>query len=176
MGWGAFAGLSGGVNAAPILVSTGVVSRIAGADGRLSLPHALALHLVVSAAIGVIYAFLFRREGLSAGRGLSWGLVFGVIWWYVGPMTLLPLLRTGETDWRPAAASALLPSLVGHLVYGAVAALAFVSLERKHSRWLLQDPRNVARDKRRTRPSGTPAPALWLLVLGLGVLLPILLG
>ena len=32
------------------------------------------------------------------------------------------------------------------------------------------------REKRRIRPLGTPAPALWFLVLGLGVLLPISAG
>jgi hypothetical protein len=175
-GWGGFAGLLGGVLAAPILVATGVLSRIAGVEGGLSLSRGLLLHLFASAFLGMLWGFLFRREGLGLGRGLSWGLVFGVVWWYVGPLTLLPLLRTGEIDWRPAAAAALLPSLVGHLVFGAVTAVAFAALQARQSRWLLLDPRHVARERRRTRPSGTPAPALWLLVLGLGVLLPILLG
>ena len=175
-GWGALAGLAGGVAAAPILVATGVLSRIAGVEGGLSLGRGLLLHLLASAFLGVLWGFLFRREGLGLGRGLSWGLVFGIVWWYVGPLTLLPLLRTGEIDWRPSAASALLPSLVGHLVFGAVTAVAFVAQQARQSRWHLLDPRNAARERRRTRPSGTPAPALWLLVLGLGVLLPILLG
>ena len=175
-GWGGVAGITGGIVAAPILVATGVLSRIAGLEGDLSLARGLLLHLFASAVLGVFWGFLFRREGLGLGRSLSWGLVFGVVWWYVGPLTLLPLLRTGEIDWRPAAASALLPSLVGHLVFGAVTAAVFAAQQARQSRWLLLDPRHVAREKRRTRPAGTPAPALWLLVLGLGVLLPILLG
>lgn len=176
LGWGALAGLAGGAAAAPVMLASGAISAIAGLEGPLSLVRGLLLHFLVSALIGMSYGLLFRQEGLSLGRGISWGWVFGALWWYVGPMTLLPLLRTGEADWRPEAAAALFPLLVGHLLYGAVTALVFLLLERRYSRWLLLDPRHVARERRRTRPEGTPAPALWLFVLGLGVLLPILLA
>jgi hypothetical protein len=83
---------------------------------------------------------------------------------------------TGVCDWSTDAASALLPSLIGHLVFGAVMACVFLVLQNRYLRWLLLDPRIAMGEKRRLRPLGTPAPALWFLVLGLGVLLPILLG
>lgn len=176
LGWGALAGLVGGVAASPVLLATGVLPSVAGLGNGFPGLTGLIIHLVTSALIGITYGLLFRNEGSSLSVGIPWGCVFGLIWWYIGPMTLVPLILTGESDWRATAASALLPLLIGHLFYGAVTATVFLLLEYHYQRWLLLYPRHAAREQLRMRPAGTPAPALWFFVLCLGMLLPILLG
>jgi hypothetical protein len=158
------------------MVEVGFLPTVASLVGGTSPWLGFAVHAAISTLIGMSYGILFRHEAPNFGSGIAWGLVYGLVWWFLGPLTLLPVLLGGSVTWTTNAAHLFLPSLVGHLFYGAVTAVAFLLLERHHGRWLRMDPRVLPRKVIRLRPFGTAESALWLFVLGVGVLLPIMLG
>src|SRR5258708_28350083 len=80
IGWGALAGLVGGLVSLPIMASTGVLPGIAGLDSSFGGVRGIVLHLMVSAGIGMTYGLLFRNEASSLGLAITCGCLFGLIW------------------------------------------------------------------------------------------------
>jgi hypothetical protein len=174
--WGATAGFAGGLASSPAMIASGALSRVAGTDTHFSGASGLITHLLISTLVGMSFGLLFRDESSGLGVGVLWGCLFGLIWWYAGPVTLLPLILTGQIDWRASAIASLLPALIGHLLYGGSTAFVFLFLERHYMRRIMLNPRMASQELLRLRPIGTPAPALWMFAIGLGMLLPILLS
>jgi uncharacterized membrane protein YagU involved in acid resistance len=176
LGWGTLASLAGGLLFGMFMLAIGALPRLAGLMGGSSLPIAFMGHMAVSVLIGMSYGVLFRDQARDWQSGLSWGLLYGLVWWFLGPLTLLPLFSGGAPTWTAEAADAVLPWLLGHLLYGGTTASVFMLLERRHAGRLTFDSRFAARQTHQIGPEGTSAPALWFFALVLGVLIPTILG
>ena len=89
--------------------------------------------MVNSVIIGVGFAMVLGRfvSGIRSGVGL--GLAYGGAWWILGPLTLMPLFMGMGfgVNWNAAAAVAMLPSLVGHLMFGGVLGLVYTWLRHR---------------------------------------------
>src|SRR6202045_4349731 len=46
----------------------------------------VALHFVFAFIIGASYGLLFQRDVRGYGSSLGWGLGYGILWWFLGPM------------------------------------------------------------------------------------------
>jgi uncharacterized membrane protein YagU involved in acid resistance len=80
------------------------------------------LHYLIGAVIGITFGLLFQREARRPGVGLIWGMSYGLLWWVVGPLTLMPWLLgvRQPADWSLSAGQQVAPSLIAHLLYGAL--------------------------------------------------------
>lgn len=171
MGWGLLASMPGIVIFGAILWYTGEMRWIAGIVGLNSMVVGTIIHVIVGAIIGMSYGRLFRYESPNLGAGIMWGIIYGQIWWFAGPLTLLPMLTGDPLTWTISSVLDALPWLVGHYLYGGLTGAGFYLLERRRKAWARVNTRIAAHERRRQRYVGTPAPAVWVIVLGMCALL-----
>ena len=129
----------------------------------------------ISVIVGSTYWQLFRYESPDLGSSIIWGHIYGLMWWFLGALTLFPTFLGGSLAWDASTIQVALPSLIGHLLYGAATGSVFYLLERRQQAWARLDPHIAERERRRQRHVGTPAPAVWIFTLGMGVVVLILL-
>jgi hypothetical protein len=146
------------------------VARLAGADTALP---GLLVHLVIAQIVGASYAVFFRRRSFDLASGIGWGVSYGVLWWFLGALTLMPVLLGDAPRWSAADLAAAFPSLIGHVTYGAALGVAFQRLEERVSPWWLTRGQIAANRAASLRDQTLgSAPAMWTLVLFIALTIP----
>ncbi|MFZ0548722.1 MAG: hypothetical protein WAM60_24945 [Candidatus Promineifilaceae bacterium] len=164
---GQMGGILGGLLFTFVMIGIGALPYVANLVGSRSPAVGWLVHLIISIIIGSSFGLLFQHEAYSYGAGMSWGVLYGVLWWLLGALTLFPALLRQPIDWSLGAATANYAPLIGHLLYGLGLGLLYQYLARRH------DP---ALQTRRERARGTVAAAMWASTLFIVVMLPLLLS
>jgi len=101
----------------------GDVGGMIGADALIGF----ILHIIISAVIGALYTGLFMQY-VDLGSPLYniavGGLIYGVIWWIIGGLIIMPAIAGGDVLQIDLNS----PSLFGHVIFGH--ALAFLVVIR----------------------------------------------
>lgn len=176
-GYGALAGLAGGLVFTIVMVAIGALPTVAGIVGARAPVAGLIVHLVIAQLIGVGYALLFRRRSYDVASGLGWGVSYGFSWWVLGALTLLPVLTGVAPQWSAAGLAAGFPSLVGHLAYGAALGAVYHRLEdRTNPWWFTRNQVETDRVAARRAATHGSAPALWGFTLLVALTVPVVIG
>jgi hypothetical protein len=129
---GIYAGVAGGLVFGIMMGMMGMLPMMAKMAGRSSAAVGFGVHLVISAIVGAIFAVLVGGRLRTVGSLVAAGLIYGLVWWLLGPLTLMPLFMGMGVgvNWTGAAMTAAMASLAGHLVYGAILGAVYAWLER----------------------------------------------
>ncbi|MGA7274797.1 MAG: hypothetical protein WBX14_08135, partial [Candidatus Udaeobacter sp.] len=127
---GGLAGVFGGWAFGQWMAKAHFFPLIAGMVGSSSPGLGKTLHFVIAVIIGATFGLLFQRDVRGYGSSLGWGLAYGIFWWFLGPLTLKPLLERHVRDWSLARGQELFGSLMGHIVYGLIVGVIYAALDR----------------------------------------------
>ncbi|MEW5941516.1 MAG: hypothetical protein AB1750_17770 [Chloroflexota bacterium] len=127
---GALAGIIGGI---PFGIMMGMMGMMPMIGMLVRVDNAfvgILVHAAISAITGAIYGFFAVRFALTWRNAAIGGFVYGVIWWVLGALILMPAILgmfemifvIGQTQWF---------SLMGHIIFGEILALSFVWLHNR---------------------------------------------
>ncbi len=117
---GALGGVAGGLVFGLLMSTMGMFPIVARMTGSVNLLVGVALHLTISAVLGVVFGLLFASHITTVRAGVLLGLGYGAMWWVLGTLIVLPTLLGQGPQFAQALSAQNLLSLFGHLLYGAV--------------------------------------------------------
>ena len=108
-----------------------MMAMVAQVVGSSSLAVGWLYHLFNSAVIGAAFGLLLGGRVGTIRQGMVWGAGYGIVWWVLGGLVLMPLFL-GMPPFAPLQMAPMRPvamgSLVGHIIYGAVLGAALARL------------------------------------------------
>ncbi len=121
-----------------------MMAMVAQVVGSESLVVGWLYHLFNSAVIGGIFGWLLGpRTGDRMGRAAGVGAGYGVVWWALGALILMPLalgMPPFAALWVAPMRPVAMGSLLGHVLYGVVLGTSFVWLRAGSRRAALGRP------------------------------------
>ncbi len=121
-------GLAGGVVFGVLMQAMGMLPMVAMLVGSESAAVGWLVHLAISAFIGGTYALIFARWADRLGAGAVLGIGYGLAWWILGPLLIMPAAMGMGVFMVNAMA---LQSLLGHLLFGLVLGLGYALIRSR---------------------------------------------
>src|SRR5215467_15102428 len=115
---GGFAGIIGGWAFGKWMAQVNFFPLIAGLVNSNSMMVGMTLHFTFAVIIGATFGVLFQRDVRGYGSSMGWGAAYGLLWWFLGPLTIFPKWLGHTLDWSYERGGALFGSLVGLIIYG----------------------------------------------------------
>jgi uncharacterized membrane protein YagU involved in acid resistance len=107
-----------------MMAMMGLLPLLASMVGSESPIVGFLVHMMMSIMIGLGLTVLFGNRLLTSyGRGAIVGIVYGAIWWVLGPLMVMPMMLGGALFAIDVAA---LLSLMGHMIFGVILGLVAV--------------------------------------------------
>ncbi len=128
---GAIAGILGGIVFGVWMADQGMFRVIASMAGESSPLLGLLMHLSISGAIGASFGLFFARLAKGVAPSLLWGTVNGFMWWFLGPLTFMPIALGMGPQWAASAIAGSVGSLIWHLVFGGVMGIAYAAIAQE---------------------------------------------
>ena len=117
---GVIGGIAGGVVFGMLMQMMGMMPMIAMMVGSESVLVGWILHLIISAVTGVLFVMMFGSKVSTNADGVRYGLIYGLIWWVLGPLVIMPVILGMGIQIQNAFGQTQLMSLMGHLVFGVI--------------------------------------------------------
>ncbi|MFQ6027593.1 MAG: hypothetical protein ACE5Q6_08880, partial [Dehalococcoidia bacterium] len=132
---GGGAGLIGGLVYWLALLGQGSAAVMPGLIGFDLIGPWLALHLIASILAGAAFGGVLHHEPSGYAATISIGLLYGLLLWIIGPVTVRAVLEGQGPTWSLATAAVAFPTLIGHLFYGGITGLSFYLLSALYLHW-----------------------------------------